>query len=90
MSPPPHPRAYLSGMKNVKRGLASRTKIIESLEKGKTLVSDISDSSNLGRACVSYHLNLLLGRKTVRVARSGREGHWSLTKYGQARLLSNT
>jgi len=56
------------------------------MENGKATVSDISDDSKLGRACVSYHLKLLLKQKTVKVTVAGREGHWSLTKYGQARL----
>lgn len=73
-------------MKNVNRGLASRTEIIESMETGKATISEISEWSKLGRACVGYHLKLLLKQKTVRVARAGREGRWSLTKYGQARL----
>ena len=73
-------------MKNVNRGLVSRTGIIESMERGKATVSDIAGASKLGRACVSYHLNLLLKQKTVRVTQAGREGHWSLTKSGQAKL----
>jgi predicted transcriptional regulator len=73
-------------MKNVGRGLVSRSGIIESMEQGKSTVSEISTKSGLGRACVGYHLNLLLKQKTVRVVRTGREGRWSLTKYGQAKL----
>ncbi len=74
------------GMRNVNRGLASRTLIIASMERGKATISAISEGSKLGRACVSYHLALLLKQKTVRVIKTGREGHWSLTKYGQERL----
>ncbi len=88
MSPAYHPRAYLSGMKNVGRGLVSRSGIIEAMEQGKSTVSDVSEKSKLGRACVSYHLKLLLRQKTVKVSRMGREGHWSLTKYGQEKLLA--
>ena len=74
-------------MKNVSRGLASRTEIIGAMEKGRASVSDIAEWSKLGRACVSYHLKLLLRQKVVRVAQAGREGHWSLTKYGQEKLF---
>ncbi len=87
MSPAYHPRAYLSGMRNVSRGLASRTKIIEAMEQGKTRVSEISENSKLGRACVSYHLKLLLRKKIGQVREVGREGRWTLTKYGQEKLL---
>ncbi len=89
MSPAYHPRAYLSGMRNVSRGLASRTKILETMELGKTRISEISEKSKLGSACVSYHLKLmLLHQKIVRVDQTGREGRWTLTKYGQEKLFS--
>ena len=73
-------------MKNVSRGLASRTQILKSMESGKATISAISGDSKLGRGCVGYHLKLLLKQKTVRVSVAGREGYWSLTKYGQAKL----
>jgi hypothetical protein len=74
-------------MRNVGRGLASRTKIIDSMEGGKTTVSSISEKSKLGSACVSYHLKLMLHQKVVHVFQVGREGRWTLTKYGQEKLL---
>ncbi len=74
-------------MRNVNRGLASRTKIIETMEQGKTRVSEISEKAKLGRACVSYHLKLLLRKKIAQVREVGREGRWTLTKYGQEKLL---
>ncbi len=73
-------------MRNVGRGLASRTKIIDSMEGGKTTVSSISEKSKLGSACVSYHLKLMLHQKIVQVIQTGREGRWTLTKYGQEKL----
>ncbi len=88
MSPAYHPRAYLAGMKNVSRGLASRTKIIEAMERGLTRITEISERSKLGRACVGYHLKLLLKKKVVNMAQMGREGRWTLTKYGQEKLFS--
>lgn len=86
MSPAYHPRAYVSGMRNISRGLASRTKIIQAMEQGKAHVPDISDRSKLGKACVSYHLKLLLKRKVVSLTQTGRTGRWTLTKYGQEKL----
>ncbi len=74
-------------MRNVSRGLASRTKIIEAMEQGKTRVLEISEKAKLGRACVSYHLKLLLRKKIAQVREVGREGRWTLTKYGQEKLL---
>jgi predicted transcriptional regulator len=74
-------------MRNVTRGLASRTKIIETMEQGKTRVSEISEKAKLGRACVSYHLKLLLAKRIAQVREVGREGRWTLTKYGQEKLV---
>ncbi len=88
MSPAYHPRAYLSGMRNVSRGLASRTKILGTMEQGRTRISEISEKSKLGTACVSYHLKLMLHQKIVHVAQTGREGRWTLTKYGQEKLFT--
>ena len=73
-------------MRNVSRGLASRTKIIDAMEGGKTTVSSISEKAKLGSACVSYHLKLMLHQKVVHVVQVGREGRWTLTKYAQEKL----
>ena len=66
--------------------MASRTKIINAMEAGKTTVSSISEKAKLGSACVSYHLKLMLHQKVVHVVQVGREGRWTLTKYGQEKL----
>ncbi len=75
-------------MRNVSRGLESRTKILNVMEKGKTNVQDISEKADLGTACVSYHLKLLLKQRIVTMSKSGRAGRWSLTKYGQEKLFT--
>ena len=78
----------MSGMRNVSRGLASRTKIIEIIEKGTNNIPEISDKAGLSRSCVGYHLKLLLKQKVVNSSQSGRLGRWTLTKYGQEKLFS--
>ncbi|TMI24160.1 winged helix-turn-helix transcriptional regulator [Candidatus Bathyarchaeota archaeon] len=88
MSPAYHPRAYMTGMRNVSRGLTSRTKILETMEQGRTRISEISEKSKLGPACVSYHLKLMLQQKIVHVVQTGREGRWTPTKYGQEKLFT--
>jgi len=75
-------------MRNVSRGLGSRTKILYVMEKGKTNVQDISEKAGLGTACVSYHLKLLLRQRVVAMSKSGRAGRWTLTKYGQEKLFA--
>ena len=78
----------MSGMRNVSRGLASRTKIIEIMENGKNNIPEISEKAELSQSCVGYHLKLLLKQKVVNSSQSGRLGRWTLTKYGQEKLFS--
>jgi predicted transcriptional regulator len=75
-------------MRNVSRGLVSRTKIIETIERGKNNIPEISEKAGLSQSCVGYHLKLLLKQRVVGVAHSGRAGRWTLTKYGQEKLFS--
>jgi predicted transcriptional regulator len=77
-------------MRNVSRGLTSRTRIIEIMEKGKNNVTEISEKAGLSQSCVGYHLRLLLKQRVVTVAQSGRAGRWTLTKYGQEKLFSSS
>jgi len=86
VTPPYHPRAYISGMRNVSRGLASRSKIIETMEKGKTRINEISEKAGLTESCVSHHLRLLLKQRVVSATATGRGNRWALTKYGQEKL----
>jgi predicted transcriptional regulator len=73
-------------MRNVNRGLASRSKIIEAMEKGKTRIIEISEKAGLTESCVSHHLKLLFRQKVVSSATVGRGNRWTLTKYGQEKL----
>jgi len=86
VTPPYHPRAYISGMRNVNRGLASRSKIIEAMEKGKTRIVEICEKAGLTESCVSHHMRLLLKQRVVSSAAVGRGNRWTLTKYGQEKL----
>lgn len=83
-----HRKAYLTMTRNVKAGLASRTKIISSMEGGAKTVTEISKQSSLSYPCVTHHLHLL--RKEKIAVRSGgrREYTWMLTEFGQQELQS--
>ena len=74
-------------MRNVNRGLASRSKIIEAMEKGKSRINEIGEKAGLTESCVSHHLRLLLKQRVVSAAAVGRGNRWSLTKYGQEKLV---
>ena len=79
----------MTGMRNVQRGLASRTKIITTIEEsGKSWASEIAKKAGLGKACVNYHLKLLAAQKVVTSKRMGRSHTWTLTTYGQERLFA--
>jgi len=73
-------------MRNVNRGLASRSKIIDAMEKGKTRINEINEKTGLTESCVSHHLRLLLRQRVVSSVAVGRGNRWSLTKYGQEKL----
>jgi predicted transcriptional regulator len=77
-------------MRNVSRGLSSRTKIIEIMERGKNSIPEIGEKAGLSQSCVGHHLRLLLRQKVVTVTQSGRAGRWTLTKYGQEKLFSSS
>ena len=80
----------MAGMRNVSRGLESRTKILELMEKGKTNIRDMSEKARISQGCVGYHLRLLLKQKVVAMSQSGRVGRWTLTKYGQEKLFAGS
>jgi len=73
-------------MRNVNRGLVSRSKIIDAMEKGRTRIIEISEKTGLTESCVSHHLRLLLKQRVVSAAAVGRGNRWTLTKYGQEKL----
>ncbi len=83
-----HRKAYLTTTRNVKAGLASRTKIISSMEDGAKTVTEISKRSALSYACVAHHLHLLRKEK-ITLRSGGRRGYtWTLTEFGQQKLQS--
>jgi len=82
-----NPKAYLTSMKNVRAGLASRTKILSSIERGARTVAEVSDKSSISYGCAAHHLRLLMKEQVV--TRSGKKrGYvWTLTRFGQQSLV---
>ena len=74
-------------MRNVTRGLESRTKILDVMEKGKTSVQDISQKAGISQNRVAYHLKLFSKQRVVSMTKTGRIRKWTLTKYGQEKLF---
>ena len=82
-----HPRAFLSRKRNVRLGLAARTKVLQALERRESDVKGIMDSSELKYNVVVHHLRLLEAERVV-VKKGGKRPYvWQLTGAGQQRLV---
>ncbi len=90
MPKPPtlHPKAYLTSRRNVKAGLISRTKILLVLEKGPKSTRDIAKESALSYECVAYHLKAMKKDRLVDRSAKARPFTWTLTPFGQQKLLA--
>ena len=81
-----HPKAFLLRTKNIRPGLAARTKIAALLEKESLNAALISKRSGLSYSSVLHHLHLM--EKEHIVARSREKPYnWKLTGAGQKRLV---
>lgn len=82
-----HPNAYLSRIKNVKRGLRARTQVLNVLEKRSADAKTIGKEAGMSYGVVVHHLRLLEAEGTVE--RKGSRPHvWMLTGLGQKRLVN--
>jgi predicted transcriptional regulator len=80
-----HPNACVTGIRNVKRGLRARTKILNTLEKASGNAKTLAKESELPYSITLHHLKLL--RKSGVVHRRGSKPYvWTLTGFGQKRL----
>jgi predicted transcriptional regulator len=82
-----HPNAQLASIRNVRRGLKARTKILNVLEAHSGNVRTIAKEVTMHYGTVLHHLNLLKLEGIVR--REGtRPSVWALTGAGQKRLVN--
>ena len=81
-----HPIAYLQRIKNLKSGLATRTKILYVLVKGPSTSSVIARDAALSYGVVIHHLRLLKAEGSVN-PKGNKPYVWSLTGKGQTRLV---
>jgi DNA-binding transcriptional ArsR family regulator len=82
-----HPKAYLSNIKNIKRGLQARTRILNVLDKESVDAKGISSKADVHYGVVMHHLRLLEAEGIVERKRS-KTHIWTLTGLGQKRLLN--
>jgi predicted transcriptional regulator len=83
-----HPRAFLTRRRNMKTGVQARSIIITTLEEGPKKTREICKGSGLSYPRVFYHLKLLVGERLIATLVKKRPYVWSLTEYGQQRLLT--
>jgi predicted ArsR family transcriptional regulator len=81
-----HPNAYLSEIKNIRQGLASRTQILRVLERKNTTAPALAKESGLNYSVILHHLRLLESEKIVTRETDKKPHVWELTGVGQQRL----
>jgi predicted ArsR family transcriptional regulator len=81
-----HPNAYLSEIRNIRQGLASRTKILRVLELKGVTAKALAKKSKLSYNVVLHHLWLLEAEKIVSCKGGKKPYFWELTGVGQQRL----
>ncbi|GBC69184.1 hypothetical protein HRbin01_00878 [archaeon HR01] len=81
-----NPKAYLRRLKNVRRGVIARSKIIEALGDISLTVQQIHRRTGLSPQSVRYHLGNMLAEGIVSRKLSGRRAWWNLTGAGQKTL----
>lgn len=84
-----HPNAYLSNIRNVQRGLRTRTLILNVLENGAGDPKTIGGKAQLHYRVVIHHLRLLKTAGIVEQKMGNRPRVWRLTGVGQKRLVNS-
>jgi predicted transcriptional regulator len=81
-----HPKAYLKSKRNVRAGLISRSKILQTLDQGRRKAGEIAKETSLSYECVSYHLIAMRKDRVVDKVGKSRPYQWQVTAYGQQKL----
>ena len=82
-----HPKAYLSNIKNIRRGLQARTRILDVLDKRSVDAKTIAKETGMHYGVVTHHLRLLKAEAIVERG-LGKPHIWVLTGRGQKRLVN--
>ena len=83
-----HANAYLSSIKNIKRGLKARTLVLNMLERRSADAKTVGSEAGIPYAVAMHHLKLL--RSEAIVERKGDKPYfWMLTGLGQKRLVDS-
>jgi DNA-binding transcriptional ArsR family regulator len=84
-----HPNAYLNETRNIRQGLATRTKILRLLEGNSATANILAEESKLNYPVVLHHLRLLAAEKIVSRKAGKKPYFWELTGMGQQRLKAS-
>jgi predicted transcriptional regulator len=82
-----HPKAYLSNIKNIRRGLEARTRILNILDNNSIDAKTLSNEAGMHYGVVMHHLRLLEAEGIIERKQS-KPYIWALTGLGQRRLVN--
>lgn len=84
-----NPNAYLTNRRNVRLGLVARTKILDVIEKKRSTIKEIRQTTGLTFGVVLYHLRLLEEGRVVQRQGGKKPYSWELTGTGQRRIVES-
>jgi len=84
---PYHPNAYLVNVRNTRRGLEARSKILECLQRIAYDAKTLAVKTELPYSVVMHHLRLLW-REAIVSREGSRPFMWALSGLGQKRLVN--
>jgi predicted transcriptional regulator len=84
-----HPKAYLSNIKNIRRGLQARTRILDVLDKRSVDAKNIANETGMHYGVIRHHLRLLEIEGIIERGQ-GKPHIWVVTGLGQRRLVNLT
>ncbi len=80
-----HPKAFLLKTKNVKKGLATRTKIVSTLDTLQYTAKAINEKTGIHYSSILHHLHLMENENIIK-RNDKRPYIWVLTGVGQKKL----
>ncbi len=81
-----HSRAFLRSVRNVKKGLLTRSRIVELLSEKAYTMSQLAEEIGLSESSIRRHLNNMLAEGIVEKIKYRGKVLWRLSGYGQLDL----
>lgn len=81
------PRAYLQKIRNTKKGIKTRSKIIKNLKMNESLtIKEISEKISKSKTVIRRHLKNLEREGIIKISKIGKAYAYSLSGTGQKQL----